>query len=206
MTDGRGLISGLPVGYPPNDTSLWTVNYNGIAQVHLVEPSGTGLGVGPFGMFGWLKAQETNISQCVINGGRGGAHTSQWLPGTEFYNSLVSRVNTALNETGTIAKRFLIYIGPNDALEASPNWIGNIQTTLAALRLLYGALPAIIVRLAVDPPIPAGTWTVVAAQIESIQDAQHRLVTPPSPPNLDGLHHSTEQNYVIAQRVLIASQ
>jgi hypothetical protein len=101
-------------------------------------------------------------------------------------------------------------MGPNDALEVAPDWLNNVRATLAAFREAFGVtaaqVPAVIVRLAATNPAPGSYpgWGIVQQQIEGIADAHHKLVTPPDPGNLDGLHHNTDQNYTIALDALYA--
>ena len=217
MTDGRGDIAEAPVGYPPA-SKLFMVKNAATGYEVLAEPCGAAslasAGVGPWGMFGWLVSQQTGRDTCIINGGIGGVTTSTWVPGQPSYQTALGKLQRAMARTNALFRGFVVYIGPNDAASgATPPWLSNVQACLAGYRTWAGKTaaqsPAIISRLTAGVPVDSGPttgWAHVQSQISAIADANHLLITPPSPANREaytpGLHHKTGQNYTIAQSAL----
>lgn len=220
MTDGRGNIAEAPDGYEPLDGTLWMCK-TVPSIVELVEPcgnagGGAAAGVGPWGMCGWLIAQETGRQTVIVNGGVGGSRTDQWLPGQTNYNDALARIRHVCSQTNTTFRGFMIYIGPNDAsFSATPPWLSNVQTILAAFRAALGKTaaqsPAVISRLTVDVPTDGAYtgWAHVQSEIDAIEDANHLLINTP-PNDVDAtreafkLHHTAPENYVLAQQGIAA--
>lgn len=208
MCDGRGDIADAPVGYEPASL-LYMCKTAAAGQVALVEPCGqaasSAAGVGPWGLFGWLASLETGRETCIINAGVGSSLTSAWVPGQANYANALGRLQRVMSRRSTTLRGILCYIGPNDANQVSePNWIENVQSTLSGIRTWAGKTaaqcPCIYVRLAAGG---SGTWwATVTADQDALEDADHLMVTPPTPPDLDGVHHETGQNYTIAQDAL----
>jgi len=217
MTDGRGDIAEAPAGYVPNDGTLWMCKTAAAGQVQLAEPCGqaanANAGVGPWGMFGWLVAQETGRETLVINTGVGGSTSSQWVPGQANYANALGRLQRVMSRREMTLRGFLIYMGPNDAVSATPSWRANVVSSLAGFRAWAGKTPAecpaIISRLTAHVPTDVAYpgWAHVQAEIVAIEDADHLVITPPSPADREAynLHHKTGQNYTIAQSALTAA-
>lgn len=208
MCDGRGDIADAPDGYEPA-SGLWMVKTAAAGYAALAEPcgqaAGASAGVGPWGLFGWLASLETGRDTCIVNAGVGSSLTSAWVPGQTNYNNALGRLQRAMSRRETTLRGILVYIGPNDSAGVpEPDWLGNVQSTLSGVRTWAGKtaaqLPCIYVRLAASD---SGTWAAtVRADQDALEDANHLMVTPPSPPDLDGVHHKTGQNYTIAQAAL----
>ncbi len=217
MTDGRGDIAERPIGYPPGMRLYMVKNVSDGLDV-LSEPCGSAssasAGVGPWGMFGWLVAQETGRDTCIINGGIGGVTTATWVPGQPSYQTALGKLQRAMARMNARFRGFVVYIGPNDAASVpQPTWLTNMQSCLAGFRAFVGKTPAqspaIISKLTAGVPVDSGPttwWAQVQSDILAIADANHLLITPPSPANREaytpGLHHKTGQNYSIAQSAL----
>lgn len=219
MTDGRGDIAEATVGYPPA-ALLWMLRTAAGGYAPLSEPCGQGPSgptscVGPWGQMGWLISQATGRNTAIINTGVGGSTSAQWVPGQTNYASALGRLQRALSREGTRLRGILIYMGPNDAASgATPPWLSNVQSSLAGFRAAAGRTaaqcPAIISRLTAFVPTDTtySGWSYVQSQITSIADANHLLVTPPTPADREAfnLHHKTQQNYTLAQSALTALQ
>jgi hypothetical protein len=219
MTDGRGDpadLTGELAAYPPGpDLLMVKTAVAGFAT--LSEPCGvTAVAdacVGPWGLLGWLVGIETGRLTCVINTGVGSSTSSQWVPGQANYAAAIGRLERAMSRRNTTFRGFGVYMGPNDALSATPPWLSNVQSTLAGLRTRIGLTaaqsPAVISRLTVDVPtnVSYPGWAHVQSEIEAIADANHLLITPPTPALREAynLHHTTAQNYAVAQSALAAA-
>jgi hypothetical protein len=216
MCAGRGNIAEVPAGYPPA-SGLFAVKDAAIGHAVLVEPTGdapggAAAGVGPWGMLGWLIQQQTGRETCVVNTGVGSTTSSQWVPGQTNYINAIGRLGRALSREGTVLRGIFCYMGPNDAVSATPPWLANVQSILAGFRTYAGRTaaqaPAIISRLTTQVPTDTSYpgWSYVQSAITSIADANHVLITPPSPATREAyfLHHTAAQNYAVAQSALTA--
>lgn len=225
MCDGRGDIAEAPIGYA-GAAKIYMMRAD-LVYAPLVEPcglapGGPSVGVGPWGMFGWLVSQQTGRDTCVLNCGVGSQLTSAFLPGQSRYDAMITRADVMLSRRSTTLRGILMYIGPNDAaLVPAPSWLSNVQATLAALRTRYGKTaaqcPCIYSDLTVDvandvgptyrwwdatTAAAAGGGANVRTDAATLADANHKKITPPTPANRDGVHHKTGQNYTIAQSAL----
>lgn len=214
MCSGRGTMAEAPTGYEPA-AYLYMVKTADAGHAVLDEPCGDGAndtaGVGPWGMFGWLASLQTGRETCIVNTGIGGSRTDQWVPGQTNYGNALGRLQRAMSRRDTTLRGILVYIGPNDAaFSATPAWLSNVQSTLAGIRTWAGRTaaqcPAIISRLPAFVPTDTtySGWSYVQSEIAALADANHLLITPPSPADREAynLHHKTGQNYTIAQSAL----
>jgi len=209
MCGGLGETAEEPEGYPPA-ALLYMCQTAAAGQVALTEPCGSTAGVGPWGMFGWLVSQQTGRETCVINAGIGSSTTAQWVPGQSNYAGALGRLQRAMSRRNTTLRGICVYIGPNDAVSPTPSWRANTEATLAGLRTWAGKTaaqcPAIVSKLTAFVPTDTSYpgWAHVQSEIAAIADANHLLITPPSPADREAynLHHKTAQNYTIAQDAL----
>lgn len=215
--DGKSDAAGAPVGYPPASL-LYMCKTAAAGQVVLAEPCGQAAaassGMGPGGLFGWRMTLATGRECCVINAGVGSSTSAQWVPGQANYAAAVGRLQRALSRRDTTIRAILVYIGLNNAILGSPpDLTANVQATLAGLRAIAGKtaaqLPAAISRLPADVPTDQAypSHATVQTQINALADANHLLITPPTPadrPSDNGVHHGPTQNDTIAQQWLTA--
>lgn len=218
---GRGKLSEAEAGYPPEDGSLLMFKSVALGFQTLEEPCGDGVdaenGVGPMGLFGWLVAQETGRVTAIINAGKGGSTTTQWLPGTANYADAVARAQVALSRRNTTFRGFGAYIGANDAALVDPTvFEDNWSTTMTAMRAAIGSAatgkPIAIVKLPPTVPTEPGfdysEWANVNADIDAFValSADHLSIAAEDGPWREAynLHLKTVANYAIAGRMLTA--
>jgi hypothetical protein len=93
----------------------------------------------------------------LVKCGQGGSAISAWASGSTYYNKLVLRINTTINEINKLNKnpRLVIWFsqGINDILVSTneATWKAAIITFLAEMRALYGAETLIIMTEFFNP-------------------------------------------------------
>lgn len=165
--DPATLASVAP-GYPP--ASGLSMLRSGELWSPLSEPCADGawppVGVGPAGLFGWLRAQQRGGPVAIINLGVGGTRTDEWLPSQALYRAQLPRAQAAVTRPGSYLGGFLQYIGANDAAAGMTDWTQNSSSTLAALYATLGVAPLLYAVLPPTVPtdVPYPTWAEIRAQ------------------------------------------
>lgn len=211
---GRGDVGDLSVvlpGYPPasglrmlRTSETWRA---------LAEPCADGavpsVGVGPMGMFGYLRSLAIGREVAIVNCAIGGLKSSQWLPSSDPaspYAKCLARALPALSQDGAYLGGYLQYDGANDAVEAVCTWGANWEATHAALRAAIGQAPLVYTRLPAFVPTDMSypTWSDVRAQQIAFATSGRTMVQAPEGPWREAykLHLTTAGNYAVAQAYL----
>jgi len=176
--EGRADPATAPAGYPPLDGSLWMlraftpVSYWD-AYSELSEPCNVAgayssdlKGIGPAGLFGWLRAQRTGRETSALNCGHGGRRSSEQVYGGSYWHSNTLRIDAALRTPGTRLAGYVLYDGANDAVDASPAYADNWTATISAYVARYGLAPIVVTRLPTTVPSdgPYPSWESVRTQ------------------------------------------
>lgn len=193
---GRSANSGLPVGYPPADGTLWKMD-NEYQTRLMTEPCDENMTypvdggqdgitpvIGPAGMFGWYlqqhygNAYEVVIVNCAVGGSTTGAWASSTNRNTHF-GSAVAKVKAALAIPNTVFHGMICDIGINDAVSGSPAWATNMSAILTALRsAIPGAANVPIWYSRLFTTAPTDTSYPGWASVGSDQDGWETTVAP----------------------------
>lgn len=211
----------MPVGYPPQDGSLWMMRWPNIWQ-ELKEPCANGVigRVGPAGMFGWYRQQQTGAHVAVVNCAVGGMISAQQDPTSPYiptgfsqnvYHTALARIVAAMSLPGAAFRGFVCYDGANDAIQFNTiglQWRGRWNTIIAAFRSALGtSAPVIYTQL--PPTVPAGApgWNAVRNDQAAWQAADRIMVTAQDsgPWRDQSVHLSTEGNRLLAQSYAAAA-
>jgi len=214
--EGRADPVDVPVGYPPLDGSLWMLRYfepstYWNAWSELTEPcnrSGTfadGKGVGPAGLFGWLRSLRTSRETGVLNCAHGGRKSSEQLEGGTYWSVNTPRIDAALSTPGARLAGYVLYDGANDAVDADPAYAANWTATLGAYVARYGSAPMIVTRLPTTVPTDGAypSWESVRTQQAELAAALGaRLVDAPEGPWIEAykLHLAIPGSLGVATR------
>lgn len=207
---GRGELAEVPPGYPSTDLYMLRTDEQ---WRNLQEPcadTGTpSAGVGPAGLFGWLRSKKIGKPVAVINCGVGNTRTDQWLPGSILYQTALARAQAAITRPGSYLGGYIVYIGANDAAAGRTSWADNTQAMLEDLQKQLGVGRVLVVVLPTTVPTDAAypTWAASrTAQLSWASAPRRSAVQAPEGPWREDfkLHLTTAGNLELAQRLLDA--
>lgn len=216
---GRGDIADAEPGYEPGP-QLMMLKAGGWWET-LVEPTSDDVavtpdnGVGPLGLFGWEALKVTGRLTGIINCGVGGSTTPAWLPGQPFLSNALDKIAIGMSRRNATFGGFLTFIGNNDARSVSPTvWKANWTATMNEVRAHLGSRatdkPELVLRLSVRVPgagAPYPEWANVRADRAAYiaENALALEVEGEEGMLDDGIHYSTAENQLYAERALAAA-
>ncbi len=202
-----------PAGFP--SAGLWEVTAS-LAFAKLAEPtaihSGGTTSPSPGGVFVWLRRAETGRPQILVNAGRGGTRTDEWLPATAWYNTAVSAANAAIaNSRATLAGIIGMW-GVNNAIDAAGDFPNDVDDIIAGLRAdITGAATVPFVFTQIQPTMPTWSgltlpnWNAVRAQQAAYSNTDtYRAEIADGTMTSDTLHPQSVMNAAIAASILAA--
>lgn len=210
---GKANPSTLPIGYPPSDGTLWMLRSNSTWQ-QLSEPCADGayppVGYAGAGLAGWKRQQARGGEVAVVNCAVGSTKSNEWMPGTAGYANIVQRARAAVAHPGCYLGGYILFDGANDAVDASPPYQSNWETTFQALDRDVGAGKKIITRLC--PTVPTDmaypSWSSVRSQQDALAAAapDRTIVQAPDGPWIEAykLHLDGDGNQALADIYLAA--
>lgn len=206
---GRGDPADLVTVYPgyPSASNLFMFKTGG-PWTNLVDPCADGtyppVGVGPGGMFGYMRSLQTGKPVAIINCAIGGKKSSDWLPGTSAYQMCLNRALPALTRAGSYLGGYLLCDGANDATDIVSNWSENWDLTFSKLMPILGfkTIYYTVLPETVPEDLPYPQWVATRDQQLAWQTQWQKYVLGPEGPWRESykLHLNTAGEYIMSTR------
>jgi hypothetical protein len=202
-----------PSGFP--NGPLWEVTatplFAKLAEPTAINSGGT-TSPSPGAVFVWRRYQTTGKPQILVNAGRGGTRTDEWLPASSaWYDLAVSSANWAIANSRASLAGIIGMWGVNNAIDVLGDFPNDVDDIIAGLRAeVTGAASVPFVFTRIQPwAVAMGAWAVEAnwdavraAQAAYTNTDTYMADIPTGTMTSDGLHPQSVLNAAIAENIL----
>ncbi len=203
-----------PSGFPHGP--LWEVTATPLFA-KLSEPTAINAGgttsPSPGGVFVFKRYQATGKPQILVNAGRGGTRTDEWLPGSSaWYTLAVNSANWAITNSRASLAGIIGMWGVNNAIDAAGDIPNDLDDIIAGFRAdVTGAASVPIVLTRPQPTMPTWSgltqpnWDAMRAALLAYSNTDtYRADIADGTMTSDTLHPQSVMNAAIAASILAA--